>query len=128
MIYMCFVLSEMGSRCIGGVGVFLIITGYGLFLTPNHHLTHALYSWTSRFTVCTRMSDDDFDLSLTTFKFLFLDAYNLALWLPPFALAVILRIITHKYHHQLIFPLCTFLLSPFSIGPSMTRADMPRFR
>ncbi|KAK7681788.1 hypothetical protein QCA50_015135 [Cerrena zonata] len=76
--------------CIGGVGVFLIITG---------------------FTVCTRMSDDDFDLSLTTFKFLFLDAYNLALWLPPFALAVILRIITHKYHHQLIFPLY-FIIIP----------------
>lgn len=56
------------------------------------------------------MSDDDFDLSLSTFKFLFLNGSNLALWAPPFALAVLLRVITHKFHHQLIFPLCMFSL------------------
>ena len=31
---------------------------------------------------------------------------NLVLWLPALGLAVLLRLITHKYHHQLIFPLC----------------------
>ncbi|OCH91545.1 hypothetical protein OBBRIDRAFT_728492 [Obba rivulosa] len=70
--------------CIGGVGVFLIITGL---------------------TVCTRMAEDDFSLSISTFKFLVLNAHNLSLWLPAFGLAILLRIITHKYHHQLIFPM-----------------------
>ncbi|KAI0337869.1 hypothetical protein BDW22DRAFT_1363648 [Trametopsis cervina] len=70
--------------CIGGVGVFLIITGL---------------------TVSTRMPEDDFTLSLATFKYLVLNINNLILWLPAFALAVLLRIITHKYNHQLIFPL-----------------------
>ncbi|KAI0694038.1 sulfate transporter family-domain-containing protein [Cytidiella melzeri] len=70
--------------CIGGVGVFLIITGL---------------------TVSTRMAEDDFSLSFATFKYLVLNAHNLVLWLPAFLLAVLLRIITHKYNHQLIFPL-----------------------
>jgi SulP family sulfate permease len=73
--------------CIGGVGVFLIITG---------------------FSVSTRMEDDDFELTFKTFKYLFLDAHNLALWIPSFALAATLRVITHKFHHQLIFPACNF--------------------
>ncbi|OBZ73456.1 Uncharacterized protein C24H6.11c [Grifola frondosa] len=74
--------------CIGGVGVFLIITGL---------------------TVCTRMADDDFALNFATFKYLVLNVHNLALWLPAFGLAVLLRVITHKYDHQLIFPLCKSL-------------------
>ncbi|KAH8105254.1 sulfate transporter family-domain-containing protein [Cristinia sonorae] len=76
--------------CIGGVGIFLIITGL---------------------TVCTRITEDDFDLSFETFKFLVLNSYNLVLWLLPFFLAVLLRIITHRYHHQLIFPLY-FIIIP----------------
>ncbi|TBU22279.1 sulfate transporter family-domain-containing protein [Dichomitus squalens] len=70
--------------CIGGVGVFLVITGL---------------------TVSTRMSDDDFSLSLETFKYLVLNVGNLVLWLPAFGLAVLLRFITHKWDHQLIFPI-----------------------
>ncbi|OJT12151.1 hypothetical protein TRAPUB_11300 [Trametes pubescens] len=70
--------------CIGGVGVFLVITGL---------------------TVSTGMSDDDFSLSLGTFKFLVLNAHNLVMWLPAFFLAVLLRVITHKWDHQLIFPI-----------------------
>ena len=31
---------------------------------------------------------------------------NLVLWALPLLLAVLLRLITHKFHHQLIFPLC----------------------
>ncbi|KAH9847094.1 sulfate transporter family-domain-containing protein [Lenzites betulinus] len=70
--------------CIGGVGVFLVITGL---------------------TVSTSISDDDFSLSLDTFKFLVLNVHNLVMWLPAFGLAVLLRVITHKWEHQLIFPI-----------------------
>lgn len=44
--------------------------------------------------------------SYSTFEWLFLNLHNLALWLPAFCLAVLLRVITHNYHHQLIFPAC----------------------
>ena len=52
------------------------------------------------------MSDDDFSLSWETFKFFVINPRNLALWLPAFGLAVLLRVITHKWEHQLIFPIC----------------------
>lgn len=74
------------------------------------HAYHRLYRQPSpRLTVSTRMADDDFSLSVSTFKYLFLNAHNLALWAPAFCLAVLLRIITHRYEHQLIFPLCQFV-------------------
>jgi len=76
--------------CIGGVGVFLIMTG---------------------FAVCAGLEDDDFSMSYSMFGRLFLNLHSLALWLPAFGLAVLLRIITHKYHHQLIFP-AYFVLIP----------------
>ena len=60
----------------------------------------------SRLTVSTRLSEDDFSLSLETFKFFVLNARNLALWLPAFCLAALLRVITHHWDHQLIFPIC----------------------
>lgn len=72
--------------CIGGVGVFLIITGLN---------------------VLTRLRDDDFSLSLDTLLF-FLRGHNLALWVPAFALAVLLRVITSRWHHQLILPTCAY--------------------
>ena len=59
------------------------------------------------------MNDDEFTLSLSTFKFLVLNLHNLTLWLPAFVLAIVLRLITHKFHHQLIFPLCEYFRSPF---------------
>jgi len=58
-----------------------------------------------RFTVSTGLEDEDPSLSYML-KWLFLNLHNLALWLPAFFLAVLLRVITHKYHHQLIFPAC----------------------
>ncbi|KAJ7302360.1 sulfate transporter family-domain-containing protein [Mycena albidolilacea] len=78
--------------CIGGVGAFLIETGW---------------------TVSLRISDDDFTPTWSTFKFVFLDAHNLALWTIPLALAIILRFITDglRWRHQLVFPLY-FLLIP----------------
>jgi MFS superfamily sulfate permease-like transporter len=72
--------------CIGGVGVFLIITGLN---------------------VSTRLQDDDFSLSLDTLLF-FWRGHNLALWVPAFALAALLRVITSRWHHQLILPTCAF--------------------
>ncbi|KAG6843335.1 hypothetical protein H0H93_001362, partial [Arthromyces matolae] len=70
--------------CIGGVGMFLIRTG---------------------FTVSMRMDDEDFRADWKTFETMFLDTHHLTLWVIPLILAVLLRLITHKYHHQLIFPL-----------------------
>ncbi|KAI0300605.1 sulfate transporter family-domain-containing protein [Multifurca ochricompacta] len=75
--------------CIGGVGVFLIITGLN---------------------VSTRLQDDDFTLSLDTLLF-FLRSSNLALWAPAFALAALLRVITSRWRHQLILP-TYFLIIP----------------
>jgi SulP family sulfate permease len=72
--------------CIGGIGVFLIITGLN---------------------VSTHLRDDDFSLSLDTLLF-FLRGHNLALWVPAFALAVLLRVITSRWHHQLILPTCAY--------------------
>ncbi|KAH9840810.1 sulfate transporter family-domain-containing protein [Rhodofomes roseus] len=70
--------------CIGGVGVFLVITG---------------------FTVSTGMPEEDFDFSLEALTYVFLTIRNVLLWAPALALAVVLRLITHKYEHQLIFPM-----------------------
>ncbi|KAA1470874.1 hypothetical protein DENSPDRAFT_775282 [Dentipellis sp. KUC8613] len=93
--------------CIGGVGVFLVITGL---------------------TVSTRMADDDFSLSFATLKF-FLTAHNLALWAPAFALATILRVITHRWHHQLILPIY-FIVIPiiFYIVVAAARLDLHTLR
>lgn len=59
-----------------------------------------------RLAVTTGLEDSGLSLSYSTFKWLFLDLHNLALWLPAFGLAVLLRVVTHKYHHQLVFPAC----------------------
>ncbi|KAF7789143.1 hypothetical protein EIP86_000080 [Pleurotus ostreatoroseus] len=86
--------------CIGGVGVFLIITG-----------------------------EEDFSLSLSTLKYLCLNVHTLVLWLPAFALAVLLRIITHKFHHQLIFPIY-FLIIPsiFYVVVAAARINLQTLR
>ncbi|KAJ7153000.1 sulfate transporter family-domain-containing protein [Mycena filopes] len=78
--------------CIGGVGAFLIETGL---------------------TVSMRISDDDFTATWETFKFVFFDAHNLALWTIPLALAILLRVVTEslRWRHQLIFPLY-FIMIP----------------
>ena len=95
------------NRCIGGVGAFLIETGFDhLFLN-----VFCIFIWfSSRFslTVSLRISDDDFNMTWETFQFTFLDAHNLLLWTLPLFLAILLRFITHKFHHQLIFPLCVW--------------------
>jgi len=59
--------------------------------------------------------DDDFNMSWETINLMFCDSHNLLMWTLPLALAVLLRLITHRYHHQLIFPICAYLL----IHPSL---------
>ncbi|CAE6431990.1 unnamed protein product [Rhizoctonia solani] len=71
--------------CIGGVGWFLIETGLEVAAGIN--------------------DEEGFQYNLDTFKLYFMNKHNLMLWLPAFALAVLLRIITHRFHHQLIFPM-----------------------
>lgn len=63
-----------------------------------------------RLTVSTRIPDDDFAYNFATLKFFF-QPQNLVLWVPALGLAVLLRVITHKFHHQLIFPICMALLT-----------------
>ncbi|KAK7036773.1 hypothetical protein VNI00_011439 [Paramarasmius palmivorus] len=78
--------------CIGGVGAFLIETGL---------------------TVSLRIPDDDFAYNLETFKLMFFNTHNLALWTVPLALAILLRLITSKWKHQLVFPIY-FVIIPMA--------------
>ncbi|KAI0051282.1 hypothetical protein FA95DRAFT_1485722 [Auriscalpium vulgare] len=97
--------------CIGGVGVFLIITGQVL-------------------TVSTRMPEDDFNLSLSTISFFF-QLKNFILWAPAFVLATLLRVITARWHHQLILPVCTyFIIIPivFYVIVASTRMNLSDLR
>ena len=52
------------------------------------------------------MGEEAAELSWRMLKLYFTDAHVLTLWVPAFALAVLLRVITHNFHHQLIFPIC----------------------
>ncbi|QRW10246.1 sulfate anion transporter [Ceratobasidium sp. AG-Ba] len=70
--------------CIGGVGWFLIETGFEVAAGVN--------------------DEEGFQYNMATFRKFFMDTHNLSLWVPAFALAVLLRIITHRVHHQLVFP------------------------
>ncbi|KAL1731933.1 sulfate transporter family-domain-containing protein [Schizophyllum commune] len=75
-------------RCIGGIGVFLIITGL---------------------CVSTGLEDTEFTYTLDTLKFFLLDGRNLMMWALPFGLAAVLRLVTSfatfsERAGQLIFP------------------------
>lgn len=76
--------------CIGGVGVFLIETGLA---------------------VCTRM-EGSFKYDLDTLRVLTRDAVTVAQWAIPFALAVLLRVITHHVNNPILFP-AYFVALPF---------------
>ncbi|KAI0065142.1 hypothetical protein BV25DRAFT_1799226 [Artomyces pyxidatus] len=97
--------------CIGGVGVFLIVTGL---------------------TVSTRMPEDDFDLTFATLRYMF-NSSNVILWSPALGLAVLLRLITMRWHHQLVLPICGwthFIIIPilFYIVVLSARLDLPTLR
>lgn len=70
--------------CIGGVGVFLIETG----MEVSGQLK----------------SEDGFQWNLDTFHFFTQNWFMVAHWLPALGLAILLRVITHRFHHPLIFP------------------------
>ncbi len=70
--------------CIGGVGVFLIETG----LEVSARLE----------------AEEGFQWNLETFDYFVQSWHMVALWVPPLLLAILLRVITHKFTHPLIFP------------------------
>jgi SulP family sulfate permease len=95
--------------CIGGIGAFLVETGYACLFSSDR-FDSITTSFLNRLTVSTRMDDDEFNFfSLESLKAMFLDKENVTLWIIPLALAIVLRCITYKFHHQLIFPLCASL-------------------
>ncbi|OCF36928.1 vacuolar protein [Kwoniella heveanensis BCC8398] len=75
--------------CIGGVGIFLIETGLE---------------------VSRGLKEEGFEYNLATLKIFFESGHVIALWTVPLALAILLRVITHFFHHQLIFPAYFFVI------------------
>ncbi|KIJ67173.1 hypothetical protein HYDPIDRAFT_165880 [Hydnomerulius pinastri MD-312] len=95
--------------CIGGVGIFLILTGL---------------------TVSTRLPSDALDPpTLATLRYFALDPHALAQWVPPALLAVLLRVITTRWKHQLVFPIY-FLIIPiiFYIVVAAAQLDLSALR
>ncbi|KAI6096494.1 sulfate transporter family-domain-containing protein [Pisolithus sp. B1] len=77
--------------CIGGVGVFLVLTGL---------------------TVSTRLPSDALDPpTWETIQYLTRNAHTLGQWVLPLVLAILIRVITSRWKHQLIFP-TYFLVIP----------------
>ncbi len=96
------------DRCIGGVGVFLIETGLE---------------------VARGFKEEGFEYNLATLKLFFDSPHSIALWTIPLALAIILRIITHFFHHQLIFPAYFFVIPIiFYIVIAIGRWDLATLR
>lgn len=56
------------------------------------------------------LKEEGFEYNLTTLKLFFDSVHSIALWAIPLALAIFLRVVTHFYHHQLIFPAYFFLI------------------
>ncbi|CAE7061708.1 unnamed protein product [Rhizoctonia solani] len=95
--------------CIGGVGWFLIETGLEVAAGIN--------------------DEDGFQYNLDTFKLYFMNKHNVMLWLPAFGLAVLLRIITHRFHHQLIFPMYFIAIGAlFYVVVAMLGVDLQTLR
>ena len=75
--------------CIGGVGIFLIETGLE---------------------VARGLKEEGFAYDLPTLRLFFQDSHSILLWTIPLGLAIALRIVTHFFHHQLIFPAYFFAI------------------
>lgn len=56
------------------------------------------------------LKEEGFAYNLDTLRLFIESPQAIALWTIPLALAVVLRLITHKFHHQLIFPAYFFLI------------------
>ncbi|KAG1764436.1 sulfate transporter family-domain-containing protein [Suillus occidentalis] len=95
--------------CIGGVGVFLILTGL---------------------TVSTRLSSDALDPpTMETIRYFIFNTHALAQWVPPLVLAVLLRVITMRWKHQLVFPIY-FMIIPivFYVVVAAAQLDLGALR
>ncbi|OJA08461.1 hypothetical protein AZE42_05050 [Rhizopogon vesiculosus] len=95
--------------CIGGVGIFLILTGL---------------------TVSTRLPSDALDPpTLETLRYFVLNPHALAQWVPPAVLAVLLRLITMRWKHQLVFPIY-FMIIPavFYVVVAAAQLDLNALR
>ncbi|KAG1796400.1 sulfate transporter family-domain-containing protein [Suillus plorans] len=95
--------------CIGGVGIFLILTGL---------------------TVSTRLPSDALDPpTLETLRYFILNPHALSQWVPPLVLAVLLRLITMRWKHQLVFPIY-FMIIPvvFYVVVAAARLDLDALR
>lgn len=107
--YLCYFPRIILLGAIGGIGWFLIETG---------------------FEVSTGMNEEGgFKYNLETLEFLFGSERIMALWISALALAVILRLITAKIHHQLVFPIY-FIIIPivFYIVVAAGRFDLKHLR
>ncbi|KAG8830293.1 hypothetical protein FRC17_005091 [Serendipita sp. 399] len=71
--------------CIGGVGWFLIETGFEVAAGMNE--------------------ESGFEYNMETLRYLFSEPRVMGLWMSALGLAVFLRILTEKIQHQLIFPI-----------------------
>ncbi|KAI6043623.1 sulfate transporter family-domain-containing protein [Pisolithus marmoratus] len=95
--------------CIGGVGMFLILTGL---------------------TVSTRLPSDALDPpTWDTVHYLMTNAHALGQWIPPLVLAILMRVITSRWKHQLVFPIY-FLVIPvvFYVIVIAAGLDLDRLR
>ncbi|PWN52895.1 hypothetical protein IE53DRAFT_360421 [Violaceomyces palustris] len=96
--------------CIGGVGIFLIETGLE---------------------VCGRLkSEEGFQYNLETLRFFFQSGHMVSLWLPPLCLAILLRLITTKFHHPLVFPGYFLAIPPifYLVAVGILRVPMSTLR
>ncbi|KAH7886685.1 sulfate transporter family-domain-containing protein [Phlebopus sp. FC_14] len=95
--------------CIGGVGIFLILTGL---------------------TVSTRLPSDALDPpTLETLRYFAFNPHALAQWVPPAVLAVLLRVITARWKHQLLFPIYfLMILIIFYIVVAAAKLDLSVLR
>jgi SulP family sulfate permease len=52
---------------------------------------------------------------METIRYFIFNTHALAQWVPPLVLAVLLRVITMRWKHQLVFPICTSKLTDLNI-------------
>ncbi|KAG6892483.1 hypothetical protein C0992_000359, partial [Termitomyces sp. T32_za158] len=71
----------------------------------------------------------DEDVDWGTFERMFMDKSNLVLWAVPLALAVLLRVVTARWSHQLVMPIY-FLIIPivFYVVVAALGTDLARLR
>jgi sulfate permease, SulP family len=94
-------------------------------INPQYLTTATLHS----LEVSRGLKEEGFEYNWATFKIFFSDGHAIALWIIPLALAILLRIITHRFTHQLIFPTYFFIIPVvFYIIIAIGRWDMETLR